>query len=366
MSFVLILFCTLQERRLSTLNLSMYARIGKGVLTKSIGIQKNYKVVNGNGSVLYVNEKNLFGYQHSLKTNAIKLFLLYHFLQPDSNGFIQHIPVSLLAEEIGCTTATIHACNHILSYYGYCDVCESGSREKSVSVHLPEYKNYHKSAKDGGRGYITISSDLFHAILNIKTLNALRLNLRGLLEADRLSYNSETMSSTTVSYKRLHAFLPEYCRPNVVRRALDEFSEIFTTTYGSRDVTFEIRSEFSFRHIPDSLKESKLKDISDFVGMINDVADHLATEKDDERKKSFIRTLEDIGVRRSTTYSYISLTNKDYEDLVSLAIQYDSGSVNHAVSQIYNDYFQRGIIVEKIGALVRSYIRRNHSILSAA
>ena len=122
------------------MELNNFARIGKGVISKSIGLQNNYKeVFSKNGEVLneqksmcrdcpvhklkeelrllglteeasqihekcrecsssvwessytihtrYVNEKNRYGYQPTLKANAIKLFLLYHFLQPDGNGF---------------------------------------------------------------------------------------------------------------------------------------------------------------------------------------------------------------------------------------------------------------------------------------
>ena len=130
------------------MELNNFARIGKGVISKSIGLQNNYKeVFSKNGEVLneqksmcrdcpvhklkeelrllglteeasqihekcrecsssvwessytihtrYVNEKNRYGYQPTLKANAIKLFLLYHFLQPDGNGFLKNISISL-------------------------------------------------------------------------------------------------------------------------------------------------------------------------------------------------------------------------------------------------------------------------------
>ena len=121
------------------MELSSFARIGKGVLTKAIGLQKNYIEVYSQGpDVLneresncsncvihqkkeelkmlgleqaadqihcfchtcsssvwepsyttekrYINEKNRYGYQPTLKSNAIKLLLLYHFLHPDGRG----------------------------------------------------------------------------------------------------------------------------------------------------------------------------------------------------------------------------------------------------------------------------------------
>ena len=157
------------------MELNSFARIGKGVISKSIGLQKNYKeIVTQNADVLneqkslcescpihklkedlrlldltqeaekihekcrecsssvwepsytvhYVNEKNRYGYQPTLKANAIKLLLLYHFLQPDGNGFIKNVSIKALADKIGCTVATIHASNQVLAEYNYCYTCE--------------------------------------------------------------------------------------------------------------------------------------------------------------------------------------------------------------------------------------------------
>ena len=140
------------------MELSSFARIGKGALTKAIGLQKNYVEVyskgpdvlnecksNCHGCIIYkkkeylralgldeeadkihcfchtcpssvwefsyteekryINEKNRYGYQPTLKSNAIKLLLLYHFLQPDGHGFIKDVCIRELADIIGCTAA---------------------------------------------------------------------------------------------------------------------------------------------------------------------------------------------------------------------------------------------------------------------
>lgn len=110
------------------MELNNFARIGKGVISKSIGLQKNYKEVFSKGAEVlneqksmcegcpvhklkedlrllgltdeasqihekcrgcssavwessytvtrYINEKNLYGYQPTLKANAIKLFII--------------------------------------------------------------------------------------------------------------------------------------------------------------------------------------------------------------------------------------------------------------------------------------------------
>ena len=174
------------------MELNQFARIGKGVLSKSIGLQKNYVEVYTKGpdvlnenksgchacpiyqlkqqllsfgladeaeriqeqcktcsasvwepsytqSVRYINEKNRYGYQPTLKSNALKLFLLYHFLQPDAQGFIKDVNLKSLAETVGCTLATIQASNKVLQEYNYCYIGNSGLHNNHISIFLPEY-----------------------------------------------------------------------------------------------------------------------------------------------------------------------------------------------------------------------------------
>ena len=220
------------------MELNSYARIGKGILTKAIGLQKNYveiyskgpDVLNENRSDChncivhqkkeelralgldkeadkihcfchtcptsvwepsyttekrYINEKNRYGYQPTLKLNAIRLLLLYHFLQPDAYGFIKDVCKKELAATIGCTAATIDACNDVLQDYGYCYFGNSGIRDHCINILLTEYKDYHKTAAEGGRGYITMSQDMLSDLCGIENLNTLRLNLKGILEIGR-------------------------------------------------------------------------------------------------------------------------------------------------------------------------------------
>ncbi len=91
---------------------------------------------------------------------------------------------------VGCTTATVRACNKTLSGYGYCHTCESGIYDGCINIILPEYRDYHKTAAEGGRGYITMSSGMMHKILGLQGVNTLRLNLKGITEIDSSSASS--------------------------------------------------------------------------------------------------------------------------------------------------------------------------------
>ena len=203
---------------------------GKGVITKSIGLQENYIDVfevaeskpdeeksgcagcplcrpsarcvtraqgsRGNTGIqmqgmpagclhgnLYRKEKvhqrkEPVRLPETFKSNAIKLLMVYHFLQPNAAGMVTDISIKGSAEMVGCTTATVRACNKTLSGYGYCHTCESGIYDGCINIILPEYRDYHKTAAEGGRGYITMSSGMMHKILGLQGVNTLRLNLK--------------------------------------------------------------------------------------------------------------------------------------------------------------------------------------------
>lgn len=396
------------------MELSSFARIGKGVLTKAIGLQKNYVEVYSKGpDVLnecqsnchnciihqkkeelralgfneeadkihcfchtcpsavweptyteekrYINERNRYGYQPTLKGNAIKLLLLYHFLQPDGHGFIKDACIKELADTVGCTAATIAACNDVLQDYGYCYFCNSGIHDHYINVFLPEYKNYHKTAAEGGRGYITMSKDMLSDLYMIESLNTLRLNLKGIMEVDNASYSdvqNDTYSSVTSQYQRLRGFLPSYCKRNVIQKALEQNDAIFDLTFDEHNVTFKIREKYAQKNLRKKMLEDTKESLIDHVDHINTVLCDAANAKHPEEKERLDTILSMLDINPSEKYPSLCLTLSDYEDLASLALQYGQCIVQMAVSQIYNKYILQNHPIEKIGALARTIIRR--------
>lgn len=397
------------------MELNSFARIGKGVISKAIGLQRNYTeiIVNGpdilditaskcqscpfqeqafaqGGAIsdslpcskcmnavykpsrkiksIYINERNRYGYQPTLKSTSIKLLILYHFLQPDGNGFIKNILIKDLAAKIDCVPSTIHACNKVLQRYGYCFFSASGSYDNCINVLLPEYKNYHKTAAEGGRGYITMSSDMLCELLSIKYLNPLRLNLKGILEVDNARVNGS--GATVVSpYKKLRGFLPRYCKNNVIKTALESTSAILDTSFSDKGVVFKIKDAFSQRNMRKELLVLTQNNIEDYVSEINDNLEKYrdATLKTDMEELDLIKSrLAVQGIATSTDIPFISLRLTDYADLASLSIQYNMHIVLDAIRQIYNCYIAEHKPIDNFGALARTFIRNNVSFQLAS
>lgn len=395
------------------MELNSYARIGKAVITKAIGLQKNYKEVyvksedklNESKSgcydceiyklkcqfaalgltevcdalqeqcrtcsqavwdasytthIEYINEKNRYGYQPTLKANAIKLFITYHFLQPDALGFIKNVSVKELAGHLNCTPATIRFSNEILSSYGYCFFCGSGIDDNHINVLLPDYKNYHKPASEGGRGYLNLSNDMLSELLSIDHLNTLRLTIKGILEVDNASIYDVTnpnLTDVTSSFDKLRGFLPSYCKPNVIRKALEQGDAIFEYSFSDNSVTFSMKEAYSKKNMREAMLMESEQAIMDHVDCLNDVlelADDKKFSADEDRTKALLAM---FSIGSFASYPALLLTKDDYFDLASMCVQYNTNMVKQAISCIYNDYVARHIPVDSFGALTRHYIR---------
>ena len=395
------------------MELNNFARIGKGVISKAIGLQKNYtetiekttkklnkeksgcsscpifqlrKKMHESGSEentefienccadcpqavyetcsetqkKYVNETNMFGYQKTLKNNAIKLLLVYHFLQPDSIGMIRDVGIKELAQLVGCTAETVRDNNQTLQNYGYICVCNSGLYDNHINVLLTEYRDYHKTAAEGGTGYITMSAAMLNKILGIEGINPLRLTLKGILEVDNASYrNTEApeLSFATADYKKLRGFLPGYCKRGVIIKAMQGNSSIIDFEYDSHIITFKINPEFAQKNMRGSMladEEARMKEyianLNKTLGMAGEVyirgADPLADDH-----------LVGYHIAKADGYIPLSLSDKDYSDLASMCVQYDRGLVQEAVIATYNGYTLQGKEIKNFGGLVRTIIR---------
>ena len=406
------------EKRYIAMELSNFARIGKGVITKAIGLQENYiDVFEAAESKLdeeksgcagcpvcsakhqmrdlgvdeamktlesrcrecpqavftetytekkkYINEKNRFGYQETLKSNALKLLMVYHFLNPNACGLITDISIKGLAETVGCTAATVRASNRALSEYGYCYVCESGAYDGCISILLPEYRDYHKTAAEGGRGYITMSEGMVRRLLNMHGVNTLRLNLKGILEVDSSSSRSTEdpeLASATATFKKLRGFLPDYCKRNVIVRALEQDSSIFSFSCSDKAVTFSINREFAQKNVRGAMLENEEAEMKSYITKLNQTLFMAG--------KSYIKGADPLTDARLSvfriaaagSYTLLALSEKDYKDLASMCIQYSRDNVRKAVTAVYNDYILHGTEIRNFGGVVRTAIR---AILSA-
>lgn len=400
------------------ITLSNFSRIGKGVLSRCIGLQKNYKETIKTGvekidevqsgcfscpiyklkqellllgfpdevlkldemchtcssavwqqqyTVQYSNEKNRYGYQPRLKSNAIKLLLCYHFLQPDTNGLIQDISLKDLAKLLNCDIKTIQNNNAILSEYGYCYFSNSGWYDNHINILLPEYKSYHKTASEGGRGYMTFSAKILEELLNITDLNQIRLIIKGLLETDNQAISGKDPQAK-VSYAYLKGFMPDYCKRGIIQQALSKLTNnpILQISTDSEHVEFKLDPAYDGKKLRKQLQEEKYKEMEDYISSLNDFFEAAGSALPPDKENIDI-ALSTMYIATAATYELIFLQKKDYQDLSGLCVQYSASATKHAVASIYNQYINcsgKREAIRNFGGLVRTTIEKQLSPLS--
>ncbi len=376
-----------------------FCNIGKAVLSKALGIQKNYfEIIENSYEVIdieasgcesckwhkiksvvkpsevlyeqcekacescprrcmkmehtykkvYYNEKNQFGYQPTLKTNSIKLFLAYHFLDVDSIGLIKNVDLQQLANKLHCDIKTIHNNNAILKEYGYIHFTKIDTN--IINVYLLEYENYFKPASVGGRGFLVMSKNVFEEILKITSINELRITLRELMEFD--SFHNQKKDSIEKSYGEMKRVLPAYCKRNIIQKASNKLS-MFITEIKDNFIKFTIKPEYDAKKQKEEQLAYYEQEITSFSQeFAQDVAE-INTSICDSKESKFADFFTEPEILEYRCWFFTKL---EIADLASLCLQYSYDIVIKALQSIYKTYKLKGTPIRNLGGLTRTVI----------
>lgn len=395
------------------MNLSAYAKIGKGPMIKAIGLQDNHKIVDyienkqldraESGCfccpnyqlidfaeylpekariqameccercphkaykstftpvVKYINERNKYGYQERLSLNAIKILLMYHFYNPNSMGLIKDIRPKDVAQFTGCTVKTVYNVNSMLSDYGYIHYCH-GSSMHSYHIILSEYPNYFKSASEGGRGYTIFTRELLTEFMKIKDVNQLRILLRSALEYDS---RKKVETPVEVSYQDARRYLPHYCKPNIIVSALSKITKFFKVTFAQGKAILQLGKSYCGTDLYDQDvkdNEEKIKDFFSSLDMRFDTVNKAIENNIDV--SDLIQQIHDEGYHttiklKDNKHYFINfmLQDQDAKDLAILATTYSLERVIKWVPYVYENY-RSHFDCYHIGALIRTFLKK--------
>lgn len=381
--------------------LDNFANIGKAVLLQSIGLQKNYTEIKESDidiidydntactdckykalihsfepgteaylsasetckncphkiftqktvyKKIYHNETNRYGYKPRLKTNAIKLLLALHFYHPDRFGIVKNLDIRELASLLHCDIKTVRNNLVILNQYSYVTYAKVDTY--FITLCLNDYTSYYLPAKKGGRGFFVLSKKLFQQLLQIPTLVALRIYLRQLISIDNLNAKGGPFTAISNTFKDLKLFLPEYCKPNVIKKAVQRKNDIFDITLKDYSIRFEIKAEYNAKKQKDDCYHYYIEQFQKFVTDFNDTAAFLNVNNAAPPRYSFYFDT----IRSSDCYRLIYFQDFEVEDLAMLALQYSYDSVIYALSSIYKTYILKDKKIMNLGGLVRTAI----------
>lgn len=287
-------------------------------------------------------------YLPRLKTNAIKLFLALHFFEITNFGTIEHVDLRDLTDMIGCNIKTTKSCLETLCAYNY--ICYSVCDTNLVNIYLPEYENYFKPGKAGGKGFLVLSSHVYDSLKTL-SLTSLRIALRSLMEFD---YLRDAGSSYVIekSYRELRRDLPKYCKRNVIQRATQNLS-LFITDVKDNAINFKLKNEYFAKQLKKNELEKLQEEIRTFEA---DFASDIACLKAQDillEQSSYRDFFEDAETGSLSPFFF---QKKDVVDLAQLVMRYTFDIVRIGLRELYKEYILKKKAVKNLGGLTRSFI----------
>lgn len=399
------------------MELSNYARIGKSPLIKAIGIQKNrketyytesqqldrsatgcfscpnyknidfleylpdktqqealaccnacqhcvYKTITEEHT-RYINEKNMFGNAPRLKGIALKLLVIYHFKNPDDHGLVRRLSPKKLAAYLNCTVKSIRNANQKLQEYGYIMYSQDGFSRNFFQVLLTEYSSYALSAKEGGRGYATFNREFVDELVKIQDLNQLRIYLRTALDFDT-NRNPAKELTTKTNFAILRSYLPTYCKPNIIKKALSSISNLFDVVFDDEFISFKMNNAFHGRRCLEKQNKNNETKLREYVNSLDESMrriteaniQHLKIDPSDSKKLKQAGIFSKIGTSHKI-YVPFKLTDADYADLSLLGSTYSLDAVFNCIGYVYENYHSK-FKMQSIGALVRTILKNSN------
>ena len=321
---------------------------------------------------VYHNEKNRYGYKPRLKSNAIKLLLLFHFYHPDRFGIIKDIELEALASDLNCDVKTIKNNLEILAEYGYISYCKTSPHY--INLYLCDYDRYYLPVNKGGRGFIVLSLELLKEILNINNLLSLRIHLREIIEIDTLNAKGPFVAISK-TYKEMKLSLPDYCKPCTIRQAMGSGSNIFNISYktDAQSIRFEIKEQFNCKKKKEDCLNQYMLMFKHFMTDFNSTVAYINVNPDNpgkyteffyeatglDKTGSGINHMEQTSLNRIRDlgeFKLILIRDFELEDLAQLALQYSYDYVIAAFASIYKSYILKERKITNLGGLLRTAI----------
>ena len=392
-------------------NLDNFTNIGKAVLIQCLGTQKNYTtIVNNTVEVVdysnshcsacrykeiinnfnkdsdiykaavakcnncpnkilttknvttkvYHNEKNRYGYRPMLKSNALKLFLSLHFFHPDRFGIIKNVDIKELAGLLNCNVKTIWNNLDVLSNYTY--ISYSKIDTYKVTLILNDYENYYLPAHKNGRGFLVLSYDLLEKIISIDSLVTLRIYLRELINLDNSNLKGQA-SVDHISIKDIRHTLPEYCKPCIIRKAIETSStDIFSVSLNDNIVRFEIAERYMAKNQKNVLLQENITKLHNFVLEFNSIIPEInASRLQPVKYSNFIP--DEVNM---THFKLLSIKKDDLNDLANIAVHYSYDLMMQALSSVYKQYILLDKPIKNLPGLISSIVNSQINNLKSA
>lgn len=332
----------------------------------SVSDKKNDGVINNDCSFYdeelteLNNTKTMFNEFRTiyLSKSAIKQYLFYYFIPHNELYERRNVSYKDIATYCDFSIPTVKANHRLLESVGL--ISPISASFGSVSFTIVNEDALHKSKKDGGKGYVTISLDMLSSLLLINNVNELKVNLKSLKHVD--AKNSSFGKKVRFNKENLISMLPDYIKKskNKVNEILNSKSSLFKIHKGTLDTSnYETKKD-----IDDKYNRLFRDKIVDMFGLNN-----TAFSKNYANLVAKSVYLAENGYQFQVDEILRNLEGeKEFiiTDICNLIMQYGFNKVKSAIELMFDDYclFDEKLSItdneiNNPGAFIRVLIRNN-------
>lgn len=370
--------------------MASYAQLGKAELIQAIGVIDDYEeklgielsIENGKPETSIAkqkhSEKDKYGEKERLSTAPLLFWMYLHYLSPDAEGLVRNVSILDAAKYLNLSAKGIRKAITKLSKEGY--VYSSEIIHNTVTVMLPDFKNYFKQKNQGGHGYLELSEENFLSIVAIASeriargtkekndkyqnksiINKIRIKIRSFIMCDHAQrQHKRNQKATTMvekSIKQLLRFLPPYVYKKKMLEILECIRDTIAYTVHDDQIKMQaIVPDFNGVKARNSQIRMCSKEVKSRLNNINTALMLYDQSTDDEKDAS---TLAEYDIYLTDTFEcchYHSFTNDEIKDIAKLCLQYTEHVVFEAIGYMYSHFILLGRKVNNVGALLRTVI----------
>lgn len=294
----------------------------------------------------------------SLSKSAIKQYIFYHFIPYCPNYIRQSISYKEIAQYCNVSIPTVKANHKTLEDFGLIETISTYFGK--VDFKITDEANLHKSKKNGGKGYVTMSIDMLEHLFSFNNVNELKVELKKLLWVDAKS--SSIGKNIRFNKENLINMLPSYIQKSkkAVDTIINSHLSLFNVDRGSLN-TLKYQSK---NDIDTKFKQLFRDKVIKLFGLNNtafnkkyaDLLERSLYLKDNGYNFQVNELLRELELLKEFTIN----------DICDLIMQYGFNKVKSAIEFMFDDYCyldnSLGIADNEInnpGAFIRVVIRNN-------
>lgn len=314
---------------------------------------------------IYKSEKKKYGVKSSLGFASIKVWIALHFCKPDLMGLVT-TSVRDLEDITGLERRRIRRALKNLQKHDYIVYSAAQkSYNQLFMVMITGYEKMHLSAKEGGTGYVTFSSENLSGLRAIQKVNELRTYLRVYLSCDDTAVKKKDVIKSTakISKETIKKWLPDYLTFANIDALINKMRGFFKVSSPSesqeRFFDFSLCPETNGRLVYSCRLQESIEDISEFFNEINKLVTY---EHDELTRNEDILHMQQIGILKGTRKNWENKTvlvpdDQSLIDLARLSIEYGFLAVKNAICDIVKQYHFADKKIISWGALARKIIQ---------